>query len=74
MSRKCQVTNKKGLSGNRVSHANNKSRHVQKVNIVKKRIYLPELKRYVRIKMSAKGLRILDRRGAYRTLKAQGLI
>lgn len=74
MSRKCQVTNKKGLSGNRVSHANNKSRHVQKVNIVKKRIYLPELKRYVKIKMSAKGLRILDRRGAYRTLKAQGLI
>ena len=74
MSRKCQVTNKKGLSGNRVSHANNKSRHVQKVNIVKKRIYLPELKGYVKIKMSAKGLRILDRRGAYRTLKARGLI
>ena len=74
MSRKCQVTNKKGLSGNRVSHANNKSRHVQKVNIVKKRIYLPELKRYVKIKMSAKGLKILDRKGAYRVLKAQGLL
>ncbi|MCH8841469.1 MAG: 50S ribosomal protein L28 [SAR324 cluster bacterium] len=74
MSRKCQITNKTGLSGNRVSHANNKSRHVQKVNIVKKRIYLPELKRYVKVKMSAKGLKILDRKGAYRVLKAQGLI
>ena len=74
MSRKCQITNKTGLSGNRVSHANNKSRNVQKVNIVKKRIYLPELKRYVKVKMSAKGLKILDRKGAYRGLKAQGLI
>ena len=74
MSRKCQITNKTGLRGNRVSNANNKSRHVQKVNIVKKRIYLPELKRYVKVKMSAKGLKILDRKGAYRVLKAQGLI
>ena len=74
MSRKCQITNKTGLSGNRVSHANNKSRHVQKVNIVKKRIYLPELKRYVKVKMSSKVLKILDRKGAYRVLKAQGLI
>ena len=74
MSRKCQITQRRGLSGNRVSHANNKSRHMQKINVSKKRIYVPELKRYITVKLSAKGLRILNRRGAYRTLKAVGLI
>jgi large subunit ribosomal protein L28 len=74
MSRKCDVTGKTGLNGNRVSHANNKHHHVQQVNLQSKRIYVPELKRYVRIKLSSKGLKMLDRRGAYRVLKAQGLI
>ena len=74
MSRQCQITHRRGLSGNRVSHANNKNRHTQKINVSKKRIYVAELKRYVTVKLSAKGLRIVDRRGAYRTLKAAGLI
>ena len=74
MPRICQITHKKGLSGNRVSHANNKNRHTQKVNIKTKRIYVPELKRYVSVKLSSKGLKIIGRRGAYRVLKAQGLI
>lgn len=74
MARKCAITDKGGLTGNRVSHANNKSRHTQKVNVSTKRIYVPELKRHVTVKLSAKGLKILTRRGAYRTLKEQGLI
>lgn len=74
MSKVCQITGKRGLSGHRVSHANNKSNHVQQPNLQKKRIYVPELKRYVKVRLSTKGLKTLDKRGAYRTLKEAGLI
>ena len=74
MSKVCQVTGKKGLNGHRVSHANNKSNHVQQPNLQKKRIFVPELNRYVSERCSPKGLKVLDKRGAYKTLKAAGLI
>ena len=74
MARVCQITGKKGLSGHRVSHANNKSNRVQRPNLQKKRIFVPELNRYVSVKLSAKGLKIVDKRGPYRALKEAGLI
>ena len=74
MARQCQITGKKGLNGHRVSHANNKTNHVQQANLVKRRIFVPELKRYVTVKLSTKALRSLDRKGAFATLKAAGLI
>jgi len=74
MSRKCDLTGKTGLNGNLVSHANNKHHHVQQANLQTKRIYVPELKRFVTLKLSTKGLKTLDRGNAYRLLKAQGLI
>lgn len=74
MSKVCQITGKKGLNGHRVSHANNKSNHVQQPNLQKKRIFVAELNRYVNVRLSAKGLRVLDKKGAYKTLKEAGLI
>ena len=74
MSRVCQITGKKGLSGHRVSHANNKSNHVQKPNLITKRVFVPELGRSVKVRMSTSALRTLDKKGAYRTLKDAGLI
>jgi len=74
MSRVCEVTGKKGLNGNRVSHANNKTHHVQKPNLMKRRLYVPELNRYVTVRLSAKGLKVLDRKGIYRGLKEAGLL
>ncbi|MBI3993373.1 MAG: 50S ribosomal protein L28 [Candidatus Lambdaproteobacteria bacterium] len=74
MARQCAISGKKGLNGHRVSHANNKTNHVQQANLVKRRIFVPELKRYVTVKLSTKALRTLDRKGAYVTLKAAGLI
>ena len=74
MSKVCQITGKKGLNGHRVSHANNKSNHVQQPNLQKKRIYVAELNRYVKVRLSTKGLKVLDKKGAYRTLKEAGLI
>ena len=74
MSKRCDITGKRGLSGHRVSHANNKTNHVQQPNLHKKRIYVPELGRYVAIKVSAHGLRVIDKKGPYRALKEAGLI
>jgi large subunit ribosomal protein L28 len=74
MSRVCEVTGKKGLNGNRVSHANNKSHHVQKPNLKKKRVFVAELGRYVKVRMSMKGQRVLDKKGSFRALKEAGLL
>ena len=74
MPRVCQITGKKGLKGNRVSHANNKTRHVQQPNLQKKKLWVPELNRTVTVTLSAHGLRIVDRKGAYKVLKELGLI
>ena len=74
MSRQCQITGKKGQTGNRVSHANNKSRHTFKPNLQKKRIFVPELKKFVSVRLSTQGLKIVDKKGAFRALKDAGLI
>ena len=74
MARVCEITGKRGQKGNRVSHANNKSKHTFKPNLQKKRLYVPELKRYVTVKLSSHGLRIVDKKGPYRALKDAGLI
>jgi len=63
MSKVCPVTGKKLISGNRVSHANNKARRVFEPNIHEKRIWSPALGRFVRLKVSAAGLRNIDKRG-----------
>lgn len=74
MARQCQITGKKGQSGHRVSHANNKSNHIFAPNLQKKRLFVPELNRFVTVKLSTHGLRIVDKIGPYRALKQAGLI
>ena len=63
MSRVCDVTGKKPMFGNNVSHANNKSRRRFNVNLQKKRFWLPDEKRYVTLRVSTKGMRIIDKNG-----------
>ena len=75
MSRVCDVTGKKPMFGNNVSHANNKSRRRFNVNLQKKRFWLPVEKRYVTLRVSTKGMRIIDKKGIMKVineLKAQG--
>ncbi|MCZ6472097.1 MAG: 50S ribosomal protein L28 [SAR324 cluster bacterium] len=74
MAKVCQITGKRGQKGNRVSHANNKSKHTFLPNLQKKRIFVPELKRYVTVKLSTHGLKIVDKKGAFKVLKEAGLI
>lgn len=63
MSRVCQVTGKRLLAGNNVSHANNKSRRRFLPNLQSRRFWLPSEKRYVRLRVSGHGLRTIDKKG-----------
>jgi large subunit ribosomal protein L28 len=57
-----------------VSHANNKANHLREVNLQTRRIWVAELKKFVKVKLSAHGLKIVDRKGAYAALKEAGVI
>lgn len=61
MAKLCPITGKKPLVGNNVSHANNKTRRRFKPNLQKKRVWLETEKKYVTLRVSAKGLRIMDK-------------
>ena len=63
MSRVCQITGKRPISGNNVSHANNKTRRRFLPNLHTHRLWLETEKRFVRLRVSNKGLRIIDKRG-----------
>jgi len=73
MSRKCTITGKKPMAGNNVSHAHNKTRRYQRPNIQKKRIFVPELGRYVRLTLSTRALRSVSKVGLLSYLKKNGL-
>ncbi len=69
MSRVCQVTGKRPMSGNNVSHANNKTRRRFLPNLHNKRIWVESEQRYVKLRVSQKGLRIIDKLGIDTVLK-----
>ncbi len=73
MARRCAITGKKPLSGNHVSHANNKTRRRQLPNLQTKRMYVPELGKFVRIKLSTRALRTVDKKGLLAFLRDKGL-
>ncbi|GGK05225.1 50S ribosomal protein L28 [Pseudomonas matsuisoli] len=63
MSRVCQVTGKGPVTGNNISHANNKTRRRFLPNLQHHRFWVEAEKRFVRLRVSAKGMRIIDKRG-----------
>lgn len=63
MSRVCQVTQKRPMSGNNVSHANNKTKRRFLPNIQTHRYWVEEEKRFVRLKLTPNGMRIIDKLG-----------
>jgi len=69
MSRVCQVTGKKPLAGQNVSHANNKTKRVFRPNLQQHRFWLINEKRFVRLRVSAKGMRIIDKLGIEKVLQ-----
>ncbi len=63
MSKVCQVTGKRPMSGNNVSHAHNKTRRRFLPNLQSKRFWLESERRWVRLRVSHKGMRIIDKHG-----------
>lgn len=75
MSRVCQVTGKRPMVGNTVSHANNKTRRRFLPNLHTQRFWLENEKRFVRLRVSRQGLRIIDKLGieqVVQDLRAKG--
>ena len=63
MAKVCQVTGKRPMSGNNVSHAHNKTRRRFLPNLHKRRFWIESEKRWVNLRVSCKGLRIIDKLG-----------
>jgi large subunit ribosomal protein L28 len=63
MSRICKITGKKPLTGNNVSHANNRTKRKQYPNLQVKRVWLEDEKRWVKMRISVKAIKTLDKKG-----------
>jgi len=63
MARVCQVTGKKPMAGNNVSHAKNRTRRRFLPNLHNHRFWVESEKRYVRLRVSASGMRLIDKKG-----------
>ncbi len=87
MSRVCSITGARGRRGNRIHHSGLAKKkggiglnHVKKVgrdflpNIREKRIWVPELSRFVRVKLTARALKTITKNGAFKVLKEAGLV
>lgn len=72
MAKVCEVTGKKPMHGHNVSHANNKTKRRFEVNLHAKRFWIASQSRYVRLRVSAKGMRIIDKLGIEQVLKNIG--
>ena len=68
MSRVCQVTGKRPMSGNNVSHANNKTRRRFLPNLKTHRFWVESENRWVSLRVSTKGMRIIDKTGIDKVL------
>jgi large subunit ribosomal protein L28 len=63
MSKVCPITGKRPISGHNVSHANNKTKRRFEPNLQEKRIWVASEKRFIRVRLSAKALRTIDKVG-----------
>lgn len=68
MSNVCQLTGKRTISGNSVSHSNIKTKRKFKPNLKVKKFYIPEENRWVTLKVSTSAMRTIDKKGIYACL------
>jgi large subunit ribosomal protein L28 len=77
MSKICQITGKKVMVGNNVSHAKNRTRRTFLPNLFDKKFYLVSEKKYITLRVSAAGIRNIDKKGieiALKEAKANGYL
>lgn len=71
MSRVCELTGKRPITGNSVSHSNRKTKRRFLPNLFKKRFYVPETGQWITLKVSGHALRSIDKLGIYQFIKKQ---
>jgi large subunit ribosomal protein L28 len=69
MSKVCELTGKRPITGNKVSHSNMKTKRRFLPNLQKKRVFVPELNDFVELKVTAKALRTVSKLGLYEYVK-----
>ena len=69
MSKICQITGKKAMVGNNVSHSKRRTKRTFDVNLFRKKFYWPEEDRWISLKISAAGLRLINRIGLNEALE-----
>jgi large subunit ribosomal protein L28 len=69
MSRICQVTGKKAMNGNNVSHSKRRTKRKFYPNLFEKKYFLPEEKKWITLKISAAGMRLINKNGLSNVLK-----
>jgi large subunit ribosomal protein L28 len=77
MSRVCELTGKKAMVGNNVSHALNRTKRKFDANLITKRFYIPEEDKWVKLKLSTSALKNINKKGITAVLKearAKGFI
>jgi len=70
---RCAITGKRRLSAMNISHAHNRTKRWQHPNVQNKRIWLPELERYVRLSLSTRALRTISKVGLVAYARKKGL-
>lgn len=71
MSKVCQLTGKTSMKGNKVSHSNIKTIRRFNINLQKKRFYIPEVDKWVTLKVTTDAMRSIDKLGLYAYIKQQ---
>jgi large subunit ribosomal protein L28 len=77
MSRVCEITGKRVMYGNNVSHAMNKTRRRFDINLIKKRFYIPEEDKWITLKIKASVLKTINKKGisaVIKEAKSQGIL
>ena len=77
MSKVCQITGKRAMTGNNVSHSNKRTKRKFYPNLFDKRFYLQEEERWIKIRVSAAGIRLINKKGLKNALneaKEQGYL
>lgn len=73
MSRRCQLTGKKANNAMAVSHSHRRTKKLQQVNLQWKRVWWPEGNRFVRLRLSTKAIKTLEKKGIDAMAKEAGL-
>ncbi len=77
MSRVCQISGKKAMVGNNVSHSNKKTKRRFNINLIKKRFFVPSEEKWITLKVTTSTLKTIDKKGiseVLRIAKDKGLL